>query len=284
MSTDIHSPDAQGFIQGVFNYCDRRCERCRFVRQCRVGAVDVDDVGEAEDAIANERPEDLRARLMKLMGLPPEDPSEDDAGDDELDEGKEERPEPRYDTIDLEPTPEERRKEEAMGQRIHDHPLTNMGITYMDMVDEWLEPREAALTANGVVLHRQQELSLAVSLRTPEKLLLGEAFDEILWFKLMVHVKTQRALRGKFEGPEWMGELDLDPEQSDWNGTAKLCLEIVQRSNAAWGTVAELMPEEADGIIPLQELLRRVAEELHKEFPDAGKFIRPGFDGPGSQL
>ncbi len=55
---DMHAPDKQGFIPGVFNCCDRRCERCRFVRQCRVGAMEIDELGEPGADVADERPED----------------------------------------------------------------------------------------------------------------------------------------------------------------------------------------------------------------------------------
>ncbi len=280
MDTDMHRPDAEGFIPGVFNYCDRRCERCRFVRQCRVGALNVDDVGEAEDAVADERPEDLKERLRKLMGMPSsaeheQDGTDDDGGDDD-DAGDHFD----FDPADLEPTEEERRRDEEIARQIHEHPLTNMGLTYMDLVDEWLEPREVSLTASGVVLYRQQELNVAVSLRTPENQLLGAALDEVLWFKLMVHVKCQRALRGKLEDDGRWKDLGLDPLQSDWNGTAKLSKEIVGRSASAWESVLELMPGEADALLPIQELLRRLAVELDREFPDAEQFIRPGFDAP----
>jgi hypothetical protein len=287
MDSDMHRPDAEGFIPGVFNYCDRRCERCRFVRQCRVGALDVDDVGEAEDAIADERPEDLKERLRKLMGMPSsaeheQDGTDDDDGDDDHDDHDDDDAGDHIDfaPADLEPTAEERRRDEEIARQIHQHPLTNMGLTYMDLVDEWLEPREAALTARGVVLYRQHELSMALNLRTPENLLLGAALDEVLWFKLMVHVKCQRALRGKLEdGGRWE-DLGLDPLQSDWNGTAKLCKEVVGRSAAAWETVLDLMPGEADALVPVQELLRRLTEAIDREFPDSEQFIRPGFDAP----
>ena len=195
----MHRPDAEGFIPGVFNYCDRRCERCRFVRQCRVGALNVDDVGEAEDAVADERPEDLKERLRKLMGMPSRTEREQDGSDDDDDDDDDAGDHFDFDPADLEPTAEERRRDEEIARQIREHQLTNMGLTYMDLVDEWLEPREAALTARGVVLYRQHELSMALNLRTPDNLLLGAALDDVLWFKLMVHVKCQRALRGKLE-------------------------------------------------------------------------------------
>ncbi len=285
MARDIHAPDAQGFIPGVYNYCDRRCERCRFVRQCRVGAVDVDDVGEAEDAVASGRPEDLRERLMKLMNRPLSE--EDDEDEDDADAAEEEDDDDdggldlSYDPADMEPTTEELREEERARQAVKAHPLSNMGMAYMDLVDDWMDPREEMLTAKGILVHRQQELSIAVALRTPEMLVLSEALDEIGWFKTMLHVKCQRAIRGKLEDTGWMKAMDMDRLQSDRNGTAKLCFEIVQRSVAAWETVAELMPEEAEHLVAMNELLRRMEEELRKEFPDARRFIRAGWDAPG---
>jgi hypothetical protein len=273
MALDIHAPDAQGFIPGVYNHCDRRCERCRFVRQCRVGAVDVDDVGEAEDAIGSEGPEDLRERLVRLMNMPPLEA-------DDQDEDEEEGMELDLDPADLEPTAEEITEQERARQALEAHPLSTMGLAYMDLVDEWMEPREEMLTAKGILVHRHQELSVAAALRTPELLVLSEALDEIGWFKAMLHVKCQRAVSGKLEDTGWMAAMDMDPLQSDWNGTAKLCKEIVQRCTAAWELVSELMPGEADGLVAMLELLRRISEELHKEFPDTDRFIRPGWDAP----
>jgi hypothetical protein len=270
---DMHAPDEQGFIPGVFNYCDRRCERCRFVRQCRVGAVDVDDVGEDGEEVADERPEDLRERMMKLMGIDPSDLEDDQDGDEEgfrMD----------YDPEDLEPDPEEERKQDLVRERMAAHPLSNMAWTYMEMVGDWIEPREAMLKAKGVSVHRKMELDINASLRTPDVLMLSEAFEEIFWFQHMLHVKCQRALHGKIEDPQWMKDLDMDPLQSDWNGTAKLAIEIARRSLDAWEMVVELMPEEADDILPMQELLRRIHAELLAEFPDAHRFIRAGFDAP----
>ncbi len=275
---DMHAPDEQGYIVGVFNYCDRRCERCRFVRQCRVGAVDVDDVGEDGCEVADERPEDLRERMMKLMGMDPSDLEDDEEDSD--DEDGEDRHKLDYDPEDMEPDPEEERRQVQVRDRMAAHPLSNMAWTYMEMVGEWIEPREEMLKKKGVSVHRKMELDIDIALRTPEILMLSEAFEEIFWFQHMLHVKCQRALHGKIEDPEWMRTLDMDPLQSDWNGTAKLAIEIANRSMDAWEMVVELMPEEADDILPMLELLRRIHAELLQEFPNAQLFIRAGFDAP----
>ncbi|MBV6405583.1 MAG: hypothetical protein GFGODING_02363 [Flavobacteriales bacterium] len=265
----MHSPDAMGFIPFIHNYCDRRCERCRFVRQCRVGAVDVDDVGEAEGGTFPDTPEDLHQHLLKLMGitqeeldaleteqrLVPNPPSPEDQA----------RAQARRDAW------EQRRK--ALERRVHAHPLCRMGETYLDLVDAWIEKREEALKARGVQLHARTDMDIPAELRTPDMLVLGEALQEVLWFHTLIPAKLHRALMGRSDG-----EQDDDPVQNDWNGTAKVCVDAVDRSLTGWNTVVELLPEEADDALPMQELLRRIRQELNTEFPDADRFIRPGFD------
>ncbi len=266
----MHTPDAQGYIPFIHNYCDRRCERCRFVRQCRVGAVDVDDVGEAEDAAADETPEDLRKRLMKLMGLSEEDMAA-------LDAAKEERANEPVDPVEQAREEAEmaewKREQEALDRKVDAHPLSVMGSTYLDLVRAWIEAREASLKARGVQLHHRMGVDIPAELHTPEMLVLSEAVQELLWFHTIIPAKVGRALHGR------MGRaFDDDPLQSDWNGSAKVCLDAVDRSVAAWDTIVELLPEEADDALPMQELLHRIRKGLENEFPDAQRFIRPGFD------
>jgi hypothetical protein len=268
MEYDMHAPDAQGFIPGVFNYCDRRCERCRFVRQCRVGAVDVDDVGGGE--AADEGVEDIKERLMKLMGLDP--------GDLEGWEDDDDGPDPE--AFDLQPDPEMERRREQVDSATQEHPLTTLSEEYMRIFGKWIEERKTMLKDQGISLHKGMDLEIAPGLRTAEVLILSEAFDELLWFHTMLHVKCRRAVSGRIDDREWMQDLEMDPLQSDWNGTAKLAIEITRRSLDAWELVAAHMPELAADVAPMQELLHRILKVLEREFPDAEAFIRAGFDAP----
>ncbi len=266
----IHEPDEQGFIPSIFNYCDRRCERCRFVRQCRVGIIDVDDMDENREA-GDGKVEDYEERLRKVMGMPEGD------DEDEDDDGEVEKSGFSLDiNEDYEPDPEYEKEQETMRSTVEEHPITLLGMEYSDAVSEWMEPREKQLEAKGISLHRGMELGISAALRTPDALVLSEAFDEMLWFQHMFHIKCQRALLGKLEGREI--EYDWDPLQSDWNGTAKLAIQIVERCIAAWSTIAELMPEEADGVKGMIPHLRKCEALLREEFPETEKFIRPGFD------
>jgi hypothetical protein len=66
------------------------------------------------------------------------------------------------------------------------------------------------------------------------------------------------------------------PIQSDWNGSAKVALISLERSEAAWRVIAEVSRDrQAATVFAIASVLRgRVAGE----FPDAMAFVRPGFD------
>ncbi len=269
----IHQPDAQGFISGVYNYCDRRCERCRFQMQCRIGRVEADDAEFEDENDPSGLPSTHEQRFRKMM----EDLVGPDTEEDEDSEDQEWTP-PVYDPADEDP--EEvaayERKQETIDARTAAHPLTNYGETYMELSMAWTQAREAKFKALGFDLSERVDMGMAAL--PAEKLLLREAIDELLWFQTMLHVKLQRAIHGKFADPDLDDAIGLPVEMSDWNGTAKLCLHMVERCTDAWDTVEEMVPEEAMDVAPLQELLKRIKQALGTEFPDAPKFIRAGWD------
>jgi hypothetical protein len=264
---DIHQPDEQGYIPGVGNYCDRRCERCRFVRQCRMGAFEMDEPMPGGE-VAGEKQEDLRDRFIRVFGL---DPLMQDAGSLLNAEVEEE---------DWTPDPEDERRRMELDRTVARHPIVDLTRAYIKLVDAWMKPLEGELKAQGIILHKGMELAVPAVMRTPEAMFLSEAFQEMLWFQHMIHVKCTRAIKGRLGDNSWMEAMDMDPLQSDWNGTAKLAIEITRRSCDAWEMIAALMPDKVDGIKPLQLQLHKILRSLKKEFPDAQKFIRAGFDRP----
>lgn len=272
---DIHTPDKQGYIPGIHNYCDRRCERCRFMRQCRVGALEADDAEDGPDAeIASERPEDLKERLMKLMGISPEDLAAWEAAK-AADAAS--APDPVKDAEEAAELAEFRREQEEMDRRIKAHPMDRHAMAYMDGVHAWLEERADALKAQGVELHPRHGMDIAVGLRTPAMQALSEAVQLIIWDHTMLPPKVNRALHGLLEDGPVITNEDL---QSDHNGTAKLCIELAHRSRAAWDVVCDHLPGERTAAAPLMQLLDDLLVELRKGFPRADAFIRPGFDAP----
>ena len=93
----------------------------------------------------------------------------------------------------------------------------------------------------------------------------------------MISAKLHRALDGR-DRHTHHPEGDDDPLQNDWNGSAKVALLSLERSEIAWRAIAQPTSD------PVAVLLADAARDLHRltleEFPRAMSFVRPGFDEP----
>lgn len=281
---DIHQPDAHGFIPGVYNYCDRRCERCRFIMQCRVGRVEADDAEYEDEDGTPGVPSTYSERLGKMMeelstrsrGGTKDGDEEDGEGDGTPGHGFTVEEINAMSQLDPEEEAEYERQRKAVDHAVKAHPLSNYGSTYLKLSMMWINTRQEKLKAMGFDLSKR--VDMAAPPLSPEKQILHAAVDELLWFQTLMYSKLRRAVQGRIEDPELDEAIGIPAYMSDWNGTAKLCLHIVERCTDGWATVAELMPEEAMEVVPMQELLVRIKAELDREFPDAHKFIRAGWD------
>lgn len=278
---DIHRPDAQGFIPGVYSYCDRRCERCRFIMQCRVGRVEADDTEYEGDGGLQGVPSTYADRLGRMMaelsqGSQARSEKEDDDDDDSPGHGLTVEEINAMSQLDPEEEAEYAQKRKAVERAVKAHPLSNYGSTYLKRSMLWNRSRQEKFKAMGFDLSKR--VDMAAQPLSPENQILREAVDELLWFQTLLYTKLRRAVEGRIEDPELDEALGIPAYMSDWNGTAKLCLHIVERCTDAWATVAELMPDEAIEVSPMQELLLQIRTGLDREFPDAHKFIRAGWD------
>ena len=95
------------------------------------------------------------------------------------------------------------------------------------------------------------------------------------WDSHLIHAKIMRALNGRDEEPN--GGVFGGAVQSDWNGSAKVALISIERSERAWQTVALSLPDQAAAM--LAKFVGRLREHAATEFPRAQDFRRPGFDG-----
>jgi hypothetical protein len=91
----------------------------------------------------------------------------------------------------------------------------------------------------------------------------------------LIHVKIMRALNGRDESRGGRG-FEKRAVQSDWNGSAKVALMSIQRSEPAWRIVAASTKDEAATV--LAGSLAHLHQEMNREFPRAMAFRRPGFD------
>ena len=239
-------------ISGIYNYCDRWCERCPLTSRCLVFATEqVDHNGAAESQdIHNEA---FWQRLSSILIETQERISEwaSEAG------------------IDLNHVPEEELKtRKRKRQLVDNHPLTRAGKKYANTASDWFRELDHTHEISDVrgpdVEEREQSEQLE------------DAREVIQWYQYQIAVKVMRALSCRSDGWEDDPELADFPKDSD--GSAKVALIGMDRSIAAWRLVQLSLPDRANSIVPLILQLERLRKRVEKSFPEARDFVRPGFD------
>jgi len=238
-------------ISGVYNYCDRWCERCPLSSRCLLYAQeqeDDDDSPESRD-IQNE------AFWKKLSAIFQE------TREMVLEWAQEEG-------IDLTNIPEEdEKKSRKKRQRTDNHSLAKAGKKYANAASDWFREFDQTLEVSDLA---------ATDSDIEEAERLVDAREIIHWYQYQIAVKTMRALSSRIGEREEVDEEYAFPRDSD--GSAKVALLGIDRSIAAWRLMQLSVPERADSIVPLILQLERLRHRTEKHFPAARDFVRPGFD------
>jgi hypothetical protein len=242
---DIRSmADDPDLIPGIYNYCDRWCERCPFTSRClnfKFGEAHFD--GESRDPENAKFWEQLSAVWQVTAQMIYEEAEE--LGIDL--------------TVDPDDLAQIEREEAARDLFVHMHPLVRSAEKYVDAASAWFDSAESE--DDGVV-----DLSFGnmISVR--------DAISVIRWYQFQIQVKLMRALRSRDDDREW-GE-----QSGDANGSAKVALIGIQRSAAAWIVLRNCLPMlEASTIARWRQLIA-LQQQVEAEFPTAWTFKRPGFD------
>lgn len=241
-------------IPGIYNYCDRWCERCAFTRRCMVFAMEQKDFPPQESLDIRNREfwDGIDAMFKLTLEL-----VHDLAGERGID----------LNAVDLEAVEEQHRKK---WRRVISHPLARAAKRYSSMVTEWLGLHGNVFKEKGEALEKELDLGMAEPEVTAAELI--DAVQVIQWYQHQIAVKIMRALGGE-EPPE---ELEEFPRGAD--GSAKVALMGIDRSIGAWGTLRRQFQEESHGIMNILFDLDRLRRAVEERFPQARRFVRPGFD------
>ena len=238
-------------ISGIYNYCDRWCERCPLTSRCLVFATEqLDHNGSAQSHDLNNE-----AFWHKLSAV--------------LVETREMIGEwARAAGIDLTLIPDEDVKpRKRKRQLVDNHSLARAGKKYANAASDWFREFDQAVEIS--------DLRATDADREPSKQL-EDAREVIQWYQYQIAVKTMRALSGRDDGWEDDPEMADFPKDSD--GSAKVALIGIDRSMAAWRLTQLALPDRADSIVTLILQLERLRQRVEKHFPEAREFVRPGFD------
>ncbi|MFH1673686.1 MAG: hypothetical protein ABIF87_09735 [Pseudomonadota bacterium] len=246
------------FITGIYNYCDRWCERCPFTSRCMNFALADEQFPDQESHdISNEAFWHKLSEIFRVTLDLVKETAEEKGID--------------LDAISTEETAEQERLNEEIARS---HECCRMAKAYAEMADNWFDSLEDASD------HKEDDFSFKARVEVLNAGPLREtdpcedAVDVIRWYQHQIYVKLMRAIRGTLE------EKDEPPDEfaRDSDGSAKVALIAIDRSIAAWGEICACFFASESEILDLLVRLERLRRNVEKVFPDARAFIRPGFD------
>jgi hypothetical protein len=246
----------QQFIAGIYNYCDRWCERCTFTSRCRnfenTSKLSPEELDINNQAFWNNissnftKTVELLHKAAKEQGL-------------ELTMTKEER--------------EDYEKKEAfINTAVNSHALSKLCKLYQKAAMPFLKKSEEMANekralVNGLLSDLNTKENGAYTMTDVD-----DCFEILQWYLFFMDAKLQRALHGKLEDDE------DDNIQTDSNGSAKIAFIAIERSINALMKLYELTPANEDILLHLLTLLSELKKTASIEFPNAMQFKRPGFD------
>jgi hypothetical protein len=249
------------FISGIYNYCDRWCERCPFTARCLVYATEKADDVSADPEIHDINSAKFWGRLESVFREAHEMIREwaEEAGLD-------------LETVEAEAaaTDREQHREDA-----ESHELSLSARRYAEMVQRWFIDEFA-------VEEQVHDDTTGKSKNTEDDFDVSDAIEVIRWYQFLVAAKIFRALMGR---EDCVSEDELDSgSNDDSDGSAKIALIGIDRSSSAWRVMQSSLLEKADSIRPMLVELERMRRAAEQTFPEARGFIRPGFDEVNSEF
>jgi hypothetical protein len=248
-------------IEGIYNYCDRWCERCNFTSRCAVYENEDGLTPEEKDinnkAFWDKIGNSFADAMMQIKKMAEERGITLPAADDE------EMNEYMTNT-------------EKKLQEMEQHSLIKYCKEYMIQARVLLKNNEA-LKQNGETLLQLVELGVKdISETKKEVIQLNEYFEIVQWYLFQIQVKFVRA-QSTFDEDEDNKD-DAEIYTSDSNGSAKVALMATDRCIMAWQHIMQWLPDAQDEILPLLGLLQKIRTLGEHTFPNARAFVRVGLD------
>lgn len=247
-----------GFIPGIYNYCDRWCEKCSQQSRC-VSYVIGKKLDECDSLElfrkGRKKSKSLWNTLKRLF----------DSTLEVLDQVADERGISVAEIFEAEHIngglweeayirPEAGTREFCLVERTD---IVMLGLLYEKMGDECM---------NRILQTFTDEESVGGSEW-------DNAWDQVTWDLNLVKSKIRQALYRKYCSGK-------KRQEEECNGLAKMALILIDRDLKAWPTVGYYYPECLKETEELMGILGQLKVDVEREFPEARAFLRPGFDKP----
>lgn len=245
------------YIDGIFDYCDRWCERCRFTASCKLFHI--------ESRIQTHQ-------LLNDGEMPDAEDIFDFETDDDEDQQNEFSEEYFWDDEEFDFEEDDANAflhiEEDDEQSEKIYPVEVLADEYMKKAGDFLKNLDEKFNFSKADINKKKE---------PNYKELLNNFDIVAWYHMFILVKIKRALDDKYDSHD-MGEDFKEFMDYDMNGTARIAAIAVKRSQKALQCFLSVLEEYSNEISDMMILLGKILNLMDQVFPDYKKFKRPGFD------
>lgn len=234
------------FVPGIYNYCDRWCERCTMTNRCLSYAREQEMTEGVTDPEANDLKngkfwDQLRLSWEVAMEL--------------LYEGAQKH------GIDLDNLPD---------VEIPEHITTRaeeLATQFGNDMHDWFK-------THNVKLKEKAEQLLVIKNSDEEALKFADAWEVLQYYFFFIGPKVHRA-HIDLDNSREEDELDI---MSDNLGSAKIAIIAIDRSIGALMAMYPILSDYEDDILNFMALLSKIKKLLLETFPTVMQFKRPGFD------
>jgi hypothetical protein len=250
-------------ITGIFNYCDRWCERCPFTSRCLNFEISEEKFGDLQNGdLSNEVFwQKLSETLQETMTM--------------LQEMAEERG-IDLDSLDMD---DSEKLDVPFKEKPVVHMTTHMAKSYIGLVENWFNDNVYIFEEDAGRLAAVYEADTSESYSQEDTVTLIDSAEVIRWYQHQIYVKVQRAIHSSQDE-----EFEIQNGfAKDSDGSTKIALIGMDRSISAWGKMLKCFPDQKESIIDIISHLDRLRRRTEKKFPDARAFVRPGFDEIGTE-
>ena len=249
------------FISGIYNYCDRWCERCTFTTRCRsyerTSQLASEQLNMNNQAFWDNISDNFK-EAVKLLHKAAEKFGFD------LNTPMTEEEETKY-----------RENESFLRSATKESSITKLCKQYQKIVMPFVEKNEGFTEKTNELVS-----FVELGIKSEDSVIntvaeINNCFEVIQWYLFFIDAKLQRALHGKLSGGQWEMENGF---QKDSDGSAKIAFIAIEKSMGAWSKLYNLLPSSEDTTLKALSLLEQLKQKVKLEFPNAMEFKRPGFD------
>jgi hypothetical protein len=240
--------DSGRFIPGIYNYCDRWCERCTLSHKCLTYAHEQEMKEECNDPVTNDIDNEKFWEQIRLSFEVTLDMISEDAG--KL-------------GINLDELPDVEEQEHV------DAPVEKLANEYGLILCKWLDTNSEMLRNKAnqlLMLHNKQDVARNFA----------DALEVVQWYCFYISAKVHRS---HFDLDNRLQEDNPDEDSLfDNRGSAKIAIIAINRSMEALSVLYPELKDHEDDILNFLSLLSKIKRYLLVIFPTAMEFKRPGFD------